>query len=497
MTHVSPRHSCVSGPIGPSPDQRGATANGRRAPAGPGRRGSCLARPADRQLHGRLHGRGRRARRAAAGGHVSAMVACSASMPTGRPSWRRIACWRSTAIGSCCARPTSSRSTTWPGRSRSSRWTAILFDLGLSSYQLADPTRGFSFAADAPPDMRFDEDTGLSALELIDRSSQRELAGILATFGEERRAGRIAKAILAARRKGASMTTADLAAVVADGRPGHGGADAGRIHPATRTFQALRIAVNREVEVLPPGLAGALAALRPGGRMAVISYHSVEDRIVKRFIARESRDCIEDPLPPVCTCGHRAQLRAFIEGRRHRRARTRSGGIAARAAQSCASPRSSSPVADQATTEGHQHEQGTSHVTRPAGAGCIRPGSATSASVATARRARRPQYWPATRCRHRDRGGPRLRGAHQLREHPPSPRDRGLSGPDRAMAVMRRPTRASRFGSLGRARPRPRPSHSLVAGAAPGGGRSRVARRWTSGRCSWRSSSRPPSRSST
>jgi 16S rRNA (cytosine1402-N4)-methyltransferase len=208
----------------------------------------------------------------------------------------------------------------------------VLFDLGLSSYQLADPDRGFSFAADAPPDMRFDETTGVSALDLIDRSTERELAGILATFGEERRAGRIAKAIVAARAEGRLMTSAELAALVASvAPPRRGGADAGRIHPATRTFQALRVAVNREVEVLSTGLAGALAAMRPGGRVAVISYHSIEDRIVKRFIARESRDCIEDPLPPVCTCGHRAQLRAVTKGvitpgaeelRRNRRARS-------------------------------------------------------------------------------------------------------------------------------------------------------------------------------
>ena len=185
---------------------------------------------------------------------------------------------------------------------------AVLFDLGLSSYQLADPRRGFSFAADAPPDMRFDEDHGLSALDLIDRSSHGELAGILATFGEERHAGRIATAILAARAEGRLVTAADLSRVVSEALPTSRG-DAGRIHPATRTFQALRIAVNRELEVLSPALAGALAALRPGGRLAVISYHSGEDRIVKRFMARESRDCVEEPLPPVCMCGHRAQLR--------------------------------------------------------------------------------------------------------------------------------------------------------------------------------------------
>jgi len=190
---------------------------------------------------------------------------------------------------------------------------AVLFDLGLSSYQLADERRGFSFAADAPPDMRFDEDRGLSALDLIDRSSQRELAGILATFGEERRAGRLATAILAARAEGRLMTAADLSRVVSEATPAGRGA-AAHIHPATRTFQALRIAVNRELEVIGPALAGALAALRPGGRLAVISYHSGEDRIVKRFIARESRDCVEDPLPPACTCGHRAQLEQIHRG---------------------------------------------------------------------------------------------------------------------------------------------------------------------------------------
>jgi 16S rRNA (cytosine1402-N4)-methyltransferase len=190
----------------------------------------------------------------------------------------------------------------------------LLFDLGLSSYQLADPRRGFSFGSESAPDMRFDEEAGLSALDLIDRTSERELAGILSTFGEERHAGRVAKAILAARQEGRLMTSADLAEVVAAAVGRRGRADKGRIHPATRTFQALRIAVNRELEVLGSALSGGLAALRPGGRMAVISYHSGEDRIVKRFFARESRDCIEDPMPPVCTCGHRAQLRLVTKG---------------------------------------------------------------------------------------------------------------------------------------------------------------------------------------
>ncbi len=184
----------------------------------------------------------------------------------------------------------------------------ILFDLGLSSYQLADERRGFGFTADAPPDMRFDETTGVSALELIDRSSERELARTIATLGEERRAGRIAKAILAARATGRLVTASDLAAVVAAAVPARG-ADAGRIHPATRTFQALRMAVNGELEALDAGLTAAIDVLVPGGRVAVISYHSGEDRVVKQRFARESRDCIEVPLPPACTCGHRASVR--------------------------------------------------------------------------------------------------------------------------------------------------------------------------------------------
>ncbi len=206
----------------------------------------------------------------------------------------------------------------------------VLFDLGLSSYQLADARRGFAFTADAPPDMRFDETSGVSALELIDRSSERELARIIATLGEERRAGRIAKAILAARAQGRLVTASDLAAVVAASVPARG-ADVGRIHPATRTFQALRMAVNRELEALEAGLEAALRVLRPGGRLAVISYHSLEDRVVKRFLAREARDCLEDPLPPVCTCGHLARVRLIsrrivrpseAEVARNRRARS-------------------------------------------------------------------------------------------------------------------------------------------------------------------------------
>lgn len=191
----------------------------------------------------------------------------------------------------------------------------VLFDLGLSSYQLADASRGFSFTSDAVADMRFDTGTGVSALELIESAGERELTDLIGEYGEDRNARRIARALLRARDEDRLRTAADIADVVMRATPVKPG-DRGRsrIHPATRTFQALRIAVNREMDVLPVALKGALEVLRPGGRMAVISYHSLEDRIVKRFIARESRDCIEQPPPPVCTCGHRARLRSVTKG---------------------------------------------------------------------------------------------------------------------------------------------------------------------------------------
>lgn len=178
----------------------------------------------------------------------------------------------------------------------------VLFDLGLSSLQLADPARGFAFMADGPLDMRFDPTgEGVPAVELVNHLSLEELAGLLYRYGEERQARRIAKAIVAAR---PLCTTQELATVVerAAGRRG-------RIHPATRTFQALRIAVNGELAALEAALPQAVEVLAPGGRLAVISFHSLEDRVVKRFLRRESRDCVCPPDIPICTCGHRAMLR--------------------------------------------------------------------------------------------------------------------------------------------------------------------------------------------
>ncbi len=178
----------------------------------------------------------------------------------------------------------------------------ILLDLGLSSLQLADPTRGFAFMKDGPLDMRFDPTRGgLTAAFLVNQSSAEELAAILYRYGEEKRARRIAEAIVEAR---PVDTTAELAAVVEQvaGRRG-------RIHPATRTFQALRIAVNDELAVLEAVLPQAVNILSPGGRLAVISFHSLEDRLVKRFLRRESRDCICPPEIPACMCDHRATVR--------------------------------------------------------------------------------------------------------------------------------------------------------------------------------------------
>lgn len=178
----------------------------------------------------------------------------------------------------------------------------VLFDLGLSSLHLADPSRGFSFQAEGPLDMRFDPTQDLTAADLVNNLSMNDLAELLYQYGEERESRRIARAIVHAR---PLRTTRQLAEVVARAVGGR----RGRIHPATRTFQALRIAVNDELRQLEAALPQAVALLRPGGRLAVITFHSLEDRIVKDFLRRESRDCICPPGLPVCVCGHRANLR--------------------------------------------------------------------------------------------------------------------------------------------------------------------------------------------
>lgn len=178
----------------------------------------------------------------------------------------------------------------------------VLFDLGLSSLQLADADRGFSFMADGPLDMRFDRTSMQpTAADLVNTLSAEELADIFYHYGEERQSRRIARAIVAAR---PLDTTTELAQVIEQAV----GRRRGRLHPATLTFQALRIAVNEELATLKAALPQAVELLVPGGRLAVIAFHSLEDRIVKRFMRRESKDCICPPELPICTCDHQASL---------------------------------------------------------------------------------------------------------------------------------------------------------------------------------------------
>lgn len=178
----------------------------------------------------------------------------------------------------------------------------VLLDLGMSSMQVDSPQRGFSFLADGPLDMRFDPHSTLTAADLVNGLPESRLADLLHRYGEERRSRALARAIVAARPLG---TTRQLAQVVSAASPGFREG----IHPATRTFQALRIAVNGELEAIEAVLPQAVAALAPGGRLAVISFHSLEDRIVKLYFRQESRDCICPPRQPVCNCGHRAVIK--------------------------------------------------------------------------------------------------------------------------------------------------------------------------------------------
>jgi 16S rRNA (cytosine1402-N4)-methyltransferase len=188
----------------------------------------------------------------------------------------------------------------------------LLLDLGLSSYQLADVERGFGFKAGGRLDMRFDTARGRPAADLLATMSANELAALFRKYGEEKFSGRIARAIVEARAKAPVDTAEALAALVERVVPTTGHR---RTHPATRVFQALRIAVNDELGALEAGLAASLALLRPGGRLVVLSYHSLEDRIVKRFIAREQRGCVCPPEIPVCVCGRRPRMRSLGKSR--------------------------------------------------------------------------------------------------------------------------------------------------------------------------------------
>jgi 16S rRNA (cytosine1402-N4)-methyltransferase len=180
----------------------------------------------------------------------------------------------------------------------------VLLDLGVSSLQLDDPARGFSFRAAGPLDMRMGPDAHRSAAEVVNSWDERDLARIIADYGEERHARRVARAIVRAR---PLRTTAELADAVARGlreRP-----RAGRLHPATRTFQAIRIAVNDELAALDRLLADGWTLLRPGGRLAILAYHSLEDRRVKDAFRRWAADCVCPPEMPRCTCGWKRRVK--------------------------------------------------------------------------------------------------------------------------------------------------------------------------------------------
>jgi len=184
---------------------------------------------------------------------------------------------------------------------------AILIDLGVSSMQLDRPERGFSYATDAPLDMRMDPSSPFSAKELVNESDERDLASIFRRFGEERYATQIARAIGRRRKQQPITRTGDLVDVIKGAIPTP--ARFGDGHPAKRVFQALRIAVNDELGALESALPDAVRMLRPGGRLAVISFHSLEDRIVKRFLRDEARGCICPPDFPICVCGNEPVLR--------------------------------------------------------------------------------------------------------------------------------------------------------------------------------------------
>lgn len=178
----------------------------------------------------------------------------------------------------------------------------ILIDLGVSSMQLDTPQRGFSFQSDGPLDMRFDPGQPVSASDIVNSWSEHDLADIIWRYGEENQSRRVARAIVQARPVDSTLQLAEVVLRALGGRRGKG------THPATKTFQALRMAVNQELRAIEAFLPQAVEALAPGGRLAVIAFHSLEDRIVKQYFRRESRDCICPPEQMVCTCGHRAAV---------------------------------------------------------------------------------------------------------------------------------------------------------------------------------------------
>ena len=192
----------------------------------------------------------------------------------------------------------------WPGVN------GILLDFGVSSMQLDRPERGFSFREDGPLDMRFNPQMGQSAADLINTISEEELTEYLWKYGEETKSRRIAAAICSHRPFHTTRQLADFIESTVGSSPARGRK---YIHPATKTFQAIRIAVNHELEAVESILPMAVKALQPRGRLAVISFHSLEDRIVKQYFQLESRDCICPSEQLICTCGHQASLKRITK----------------------------------------------------------------------------------------------------------------------------------------------------------------------------------------
>lgn len=182
----------------------------------------------------------------------------------------------------------------------------IVLDLGVSSMQLNHPERGFSFMAEGPLNMRFDQANRPNASDIVNSFSEAALSEIIWKFGEERYSRKIARAIVSSR---PINDTATLAAVIRKAVPSH----FSHIHPATRTFQAIRIATNKELEILAEALPGLVKVLSHDGRIAVISFHSLEDRIVKQFFKLESKDCICPPERLICNCEHKASLEVITK----------------------------------------------------------------------------------------------------------------------------------------------------------------------------------------
>lgn len=216
------------------------------------------------------------------------------------------------------------------------RVDGILFDLGVSSHQLDTPARGFSFRHDGPLDMRMDTQQESSASSLINRASGEELRTIFRTFGQERWAGRIARAIVSIRSKNSITRTGHLADLVSQAIPR--AAWPPRIHPATRVFQALRMAVNHELQALAEALPQAVSALRRGGRLGVIAFHSLEDRQVKTFFREQAKGCQCPPRLPQCCCGQQPRLKILTRkpvapGADEQRSNPRSSSARFRAAE--------------------------------------------------------------------------------------------------------------------------------------------------------------------